>query len=391
MQAETTPHEVKKAKGDRVTFIGVGRLGLATALVWESKGLHILAVDVQQSYVDQLNAKTFCSHEPGVSELLRQSTNFRATTSLEEGAAFADLLFVMVDTPTGVGKKSYDHRNLGSVLMALNKLRLKNKHVVIGCTVLPGYIATTGRFLLKDCKHTTLNYNPEFVAQGNIVAGLLHPDMVLIGAESKEAGDLLEGIYKRVCERTSSGGPAIGRMSPESAEIAKLATNCFITMKIAFANAIGDIADRTEGANKNDILSLVGKDSRIGSKCMMPGYGFGGPCFPRDNRALGNYAESIGVAPILATATDAANKLHAELMAEDLLEEDRDLYVFEDVAYKPQCPVPIIEESQKLEVARLVRQRGKKVLIRDREVIINEVMKEYGTTFLYEIIPAAEQ
>lgn len=70
-------------------------------------------------------------------------------------------------------------------------------------------------------------------------------------------------------------------MSPASAEICKLAVNCFITTKISFANMIGDIADATHGANKLDILRAVGADSRIGSKCLKPGYGFGGPCFPR--------------------------------------------------------------------------------------------------------------
>lgn len=77
---------------------------------------------------------------------------------------------------------------------------------------------------------------------------------------------------------------------PPSAEITKLAVNCFVTMKVSYANMIGDIADATPGADKNHILQAVGADSRVGTKYLRPGYGFGGPCFPRDNRALGGYA-----------------------------------------------------------------------------------------------------
>jgi UDP-glucose 6-dehydrogenase len=175
-------------------------------------------------------------------------------------------------------------------------------------------------------------------------------------------------------------------MSPESAEICKLSINCFITMKISYANQIGDIADRTPGADKFHILRAVGADSRVGQKCILPGYGFGGPCFPRDNRALGGYAERIGINPMLMRATDEYNKYHADLMAEALLKENKDVYLFEDVAYKPQCPVPIVEESQPLAVAYRLVKKGKKVVIRDRGFIIAEVMKEFGDVFSYETI-----
>jgi len=253
---------------------------------------------------------------------------------------------------------------------------------VIGCTVLPGYIANVGRYLLKDCVNTTLSYNPEFIAQGEIISGFLRPDIVLIGEGTTEAGDILEEIYRKSCDNK----PKICRMTPESAEITKLAINCYITTKIAFCNLIGDIADRTPNSNKFDILAAVGGDTRIGEKYLRPGYGFGGPCFPRDNRALGNYARSLGLEALLSDATDNSNKLHAQVMIQEFLKQDRDQYVFEDVCFKEDCPVPNIEESQKLAVARGLKKAGKKVLIRDRKVIIAEVVKEFGNLFEYEIM-----
>jgi len=235
-------------------------------------------------------------------------------------------------------------------------------------------------FLLRDCTNVTISYNPEFIAQGEIIHGFLNPDIVLIGEGNKEVGDRLEEIYKKVCNNS----PRICRMSAESAEITKLSVNCFITTKIAFCNMIGDIADHTPNANKTDILQAVGGDSRVGMKCLKPGYGFGGPCFPRDNRAIGNYARSVNVNPLLPEATDSANKLHAQLMVQDFLKQNLDQYVFEDVAYKDGCQVPIIEESQKLEVAKGLVKAGKKVVIKDRRIIINEVILEFGNFFHYE-------
>jgi len=214
--------------------------------------------------------------------------------------------------------------------------------------------------------------------------GLVNPDMVLIGEQTKADGDWLTELYENICENQ----PKICRMSAESAEICKLSINCYITTKISFANMIGDISKKTPNTDARDILRAVGFDSRIGTKCLLPGYGFGGPCFPRDNRALGNYASSVGVDPIIPRATDDYNQFHARFMVEELLKENRPVYVFEDVCYKPQCPVPIIEESQKLEVARLVRMAGKKVLIKDREKVIENVMLEFGSFFEYEIMNA---
>lgn len=365
---------------DKVSVLGIGRLGLCLALVMEKAGYDVLGVDVFPKYVDSLNDKSFRSNEPRVSELLDASTKFRATTSLEEGLAHSDFLYVMVATPSGGGEKFYDHSMLNNLLEKINSYKLPNKHIIIGCTIMPGYIHNIATEILRDSPNVTITYNPEFIAQGDIIKGLLQPDMVLIGEGSNSIGDHLEEHYKRMTENE----PAICRMSAESAEICKLATNCFITMKISYANQVGDIADRTPNANKFDILRAVGSDSRVGQKCILPGYGFGGPCFPRDNRALGLYAKSVGINPMLMTATDEYNFYHADRMAEKLLEEDKEEYVFEDVAYKPQCPVPIVEESQPLAVACRLVKAGKKVLIRDRRIIVDAARKEWGKIFSYE-------
>lgn len=364
-----------------ISIFGIGRLGICFALVLEKAGYNVLGVDISQNYVDSINSKTLQSREPYVCEYLKNSNNFRATTNFKEGLEFSDYYFILVATPTAPGNKAYDHNALSSLLLNINSNKVSDKNIIIGCTVLPGYISKVARYLIKDCTNTTISYNPEFIAQGNIINGLLSPDMVLIGEGSKEIGDFLEICYTN----HTINQPKICRMSPESAEITKLSINCFITMKITYANQIGDIADKTPNADKNEILKAVGLDSRIGTKCLIPGYGFGGPCFPRDNRALGGYAKGLGLDPKLMIATDEYNNYHTQIMAENLIKQNKDIYTINDVAYKPNCPVPIIEESQPLAVAVELTKLGKKVIIEDREFIINEVKKEYGSLFDYNI------
>jgi len=368
------------APENNITVIGIGRLGLCTALCLEQAGYNVLGVDIFPDYVEKLNNKTLTSPEPGVEQALKNSVNFRATCDLDEGLEFSDMYFIIVATPSTDKVEAYDHSGLNRLLQSINKRKVQNKHIVIGCTVFPGYIRNRASLLIKDCENTTLSYNPEFIAQGCIMRDFKNPDMILIGEGNEQAGDILEQMYNRLCENE----PKICRMSPTSAEITKLAVNCFVTTKIAFANMIGDIADRSPGADKFDILDAVGKDKRVGNRYLRPGYGYGGPCFPRDNRALGSYAKTVDVHPIIPEATDNSNKLHAQLMAQQFYAQYLDQYVFEDVNYKPNCPVVIIEESQKLAVAKHLAKVGCNVKIRDNARVLAEVQGEYGNMFEYE-------
>ncbi len=374
----------RAACAQNVTVIGVGKLGLCLALSMENAGYHVLGVDISESYVSSLNCKTFSSSEPGLNDYLMKSKNFKATTSLKEGLAFSDIYFLVV--ATAVGTHSYDCRTLSALLAEINSYELQNKHFVICSTLEPGYIANTAKQLLKDCEDVSINYNPLFIAQGDIFNGLREPDIVLIGADSDKAHDAIESIYKKVC----FNAPYFARMNVASAEITKLALNCFLTTKIALANLIGDIADATPKADKIAILNTIGKDQRIGPKYISPGYGFGGSCFPRDNRTLGNYAASLGLDPVILRATDEANDQHAIFLAQNLMALNQDVYVFEDVSYKPNSPVALIENSQKLIVAKLLAKHGEKVIIRDRPEVVSLVQEQFGDLFEYEQLQTSQ-
>ena len=369
--------------------IGVGRLGLCFALTLERVGLRVIGVDVNDAYVKSIAEKTLKSDEPGLSECLLQSERFLVTTDFEFAVQSARIVFVLVATPTDGGKHYYDHGALSNLLVRLNSKRLRSVDIVINSTVYPGYIRNIGSLLLADCVDVTLSYNPAFVAQGDVMSGYRTGGwfgMVLIGAATARVAQLLVDIYERFSEGLEKSSN-ICVMSPESAEICKLASNCFRTTKISFANMIGDIADRTVGANKHDICDALKSDRSIGPICMTPGYGFGGPCYPRDNKALAMYARQCGIEPLIPVATDDYNDVHHRLMVQAIEQTQRlvdEEIVFSDVTYKPNCAVPIIVSSPKLEVARELARKGRRVKIVDRYEVILEVMKEYGNLFAYE-------
>lgn len=366
---------------NNITILGIGRLGLGIALLIEKAGYNVLGVDINEEYIKQLNNKTFKTKEPEYEDLLLNSKNFKASNNLEEGLKHSDIIFIMVQTPNSGGNKFYDHSIVSNLLQKINEKKVENKHIIVGCTLMPKYIDEVGSFLLSDCKNTTLSYNPEFIAQGEIIKGFLNPDMVLIGTYSQRLGENLREIYSKIVKTQ----PKYCIITPLEAEITKITINGFITTKLSFANMISDVCD-TIGANKEKVLDSIGSDSRIGNKYFRPGYSFGGPCFPRDTRALALFVDQNNINNELLLSTTKYNNLHSDFLTQKLLNENRDEYIIENICYKENSKIPIIEESAKLQIAKRLVEAGKKVIIKDEIQLINEVKKEYGNLFNYIII-----
>ena len=366
---------------NNITVIGVGKLGLGFALLLEKNGYNILGIDINTNYVKQLNNKIIDTQEPSYTNLLSCSKNFRASTDLEEGMNFSNLIFILVQTPNGGDKNFYDHSILSNLLYKINKLKVKNKHLIIGCTVMPNYINTVGKVLIDDCVNTTLSYNPEFVAQGDIVNGFENSDMILIGTSSDFVKKILSEIYSKI----NKNEPIYNIISELEAEIVKISLNGYITTKLSFANMISDLCD-TLGANKKKVLNAIGSDSRVGNNYFKPGYSFGGPCFPRDTKALELLVSKNNLNSNLLKATTEYNNEHIVFQANELLKENKDSYIIKNVCYKENSNINIIEESAKLKIAEILIKNKKKVIIEDDELLIVEVKKKYGNLFEYKII-----
>ncbi len=204
-------------------------------------------------------------------------------------------------------------------------------------------------------------YNPEFIALGNVINGLLEPDLVLIGESDPDSGTVLEELYKTY----NRNAPRIARMSIASAELTKISVNSFITMKISFTNQLRMIAEIFPKADIHAILEAIGSDSRIGQKYLRAGLSYGGPCFPRDNRLLAYAARQAGLEAPLAEATDRVN----ERTNQDLFETVQRMAAKGDtiavlgLSYKPDTY--ITEESAGLYLAQQLKRHGYRVIVHD--------------------------
>lgn len=350
-----------------ISIIGVGKLGLCLALNLERKGHNIIGVDVFESYIQSLNNKTFTTSEPSVNEYLAES-KISFTTDLKQ-ALQNNILFVVVRTPS-TSEWKYDHTDIEDIadkLISFGKQPTR-KDLIINCTTFPGYCDTLQE-KLKEYNYY-VSYNPEFIAQGTIIKDQVMCDNVLIGEADEYAGDLITGIYKSMVE----SNPIYNRMSRTEAELTKLAVNCFLTTKISYANMIGDIASRLK-CDADKVLGAIGTDSRIGNKYLKPGFGFGGPCFPRDNRALAKCGEEVGIDAVVSRATDEMNEKHLQYQIEDFIKNNPDknkAVEIDFITYKKEST--IIEESQQLKFAQKLKELGYNIQLLDqRQEVLDQI------------------
>jgi nucleotide sugar dehydrogenase len=365
---------------NNISVIGIGKLGLCFALNLEKCGYNVVGVDIDPSYAASINNKTFTSPEPNVNEYLRASSNFTTTTILER-ALDNDILFIVLQTPSSsIG--TYDQNYIDRVtdeIVSFGKPKT-HKYLVISSTTTPKYCEALNSKMIPF--NYEVIYNPEFIAQGSIIHDQQEPDIVLIGESNIAGGNIVKNIYQKLCVNN----PPMCHMSLTEAEITKIALNCFVTTKIAYANTVGDLAIRM-GCNPDVILKTIGTDTRVGSKCLKYGFGYGGPCFPRDNRAFGVVCEMNGVNPHISYATDKSNQSH---LIQQLMNFSRKPYdtnkmvTIRGVSYKEGSV--ILEESQKLKFAIGLVDMGYSVMIEDRAEVIRELRQKYGNKFTYTII-----
>jgi UDPglucose 6-dehydrogenase len=185
--------------------------------------------------------------------------------------------------------------------------------------------------------------------------------MVLIGESDARSGDILEQLYAGVCKND----PPFRRMSLVNAELTKIAVNTYVTMKISYANTLADMCERLPGADVDAVTDALGLDTRIGRKYLRGAIAYGGPCFPRDNKAFAVLARDLGAEPLLAEATDSVNVAQTDRLArivQSRLKAGNAVGIL-GLAYKPDTGV--IEESSGIALARLLGQAGYEVNIYD--------------------------
>jgi UDPglucose 6-dehydrogenase len=283
------------------------------AAVMVHKGHSVVGVDVNPASVAAIQHALPPVNEPDLAAMLQANCE-RLSATEDCGAAVlgTDATFIMVPTPS----EADGGFSMKYVLRAAEKIgaALRSKPdwhlVVLSSTVMPG---STGGTLLpaleahsgKKCgRDFGLCYNPEFIALGSVIRDMLNPDMILIGESDTRSGEILEKLYKGVCD----SNPRIQRMNFVNAELTKLSVNTFVTTKISYANMLAQVCERLPGADADVVCSAIGCDTRIGSKYLKGALGYGGPCFPRDNVAFSALARATGAPALLAEATDQLNR-----------------------------------------------------------------------------------
>lgn len=259
----------------RVGVIGAGYVGLTTAVCLAADGVDTVCIDTDRRRVAQLRAGYAAIDEPGITELLRAGLAHETLRVTGDYRLLADrdVVFVCVPTPTGDDGNA-DLRAVERVVARLADTMTPGSTVAVKSTVPPGTCRRLGEALAPRGVHVVAN--PEFLREGFAVKDFQHPDRVVIGADDGAATDVVAQLYP---------GQSVLRMSQESAELAKYASNAFLAVKLSFVNSLAQLSSRV-GADIADIARCMGADPRIGPHFLRPGPGWGGSCLPKDSAAL---------------------------------------------------------------------------------------------------------
>ncbi len=361
-----------KGKGvpRKVAVIGLGKLGSPMAAAVSARGVAVIGADLDSVKVEKINRGEAPVNETDLADYVRRGHDrLRATTDLEAATIEAEIVFIIVPTPSEPqGGFSVRH-----VLAACESIGcgLKKKKaftvVVVSATVMPG--STGGA--IRECleKHSGkkagrdfgLCYSPEFIALGSVIHDFLNPDFILCGESDPRSGEILDAFYQTVCENE----PYVAHMNFVNAELSKLAVNTFVTTKITYANMLAQICERLPGGDVDKVTAAIGHDTRIGGKYLKGATGYGGPCFPRDNLAMGALARGLGAQAALAETTDRQNRAEAIRLADlvNAYAKPGEKVGILGLSYKPDTEV--IEESQGMLLARQLLDGGRDLLVYD--------------------------
>ena len=273
----------------KIAVIGTGYVGLVTGACFSEVSVNVICVDIDQKKIDNLNKGIIPIYEPGLEEIvLRNSTKnkLKFSTSLQESIKDVDVVFIAVGTPPDEDG-SADLKYFLSVASDIGKYIQKQLVVVNKSTVPVGTAEKVKQAIQKELtlRGQTIEFyvasNPEFLKEGSAIDDFMKPDRIVIGTDNIDAENIMRKLYKPFL---LNGHPIIFMDIP-SAEMTKYAANAMLATKISFMNDVANLCE-IMGADVNMVRRGIGSDSRIGSKFIYPGVGYGGSCFPKDVKAL---------------------------------------------------------------------------------------------------------
>lgn len=360
-----------------IGILGVGKLGLVYALSFERHGMTVWASSYKQEYVESLQARrTETITEPGINDLLTQAKNITFTIDNHEVIKNCDIMYVMVATPS-LPDGSYDTTAIREVATDIlnHSGPVDNKILIIGSTVNPGDCAEFQRIV--GARNVHVVYSPTFAAQGTVLHDIENPVALLLGTDDNAVAERCRAVFTNIIPAHTP----VHVLASTTGEILKIAANCYGTMRINFFNMVGQILVKSglehDMSKANAYLSEV--DRRKGN--MRFGFGYGGPCYPRDNDAFSNFIKSIGMQYDYAEINDRFNREHVNFLTDYFIRTNTDGvdYYFPYISYKPG--VRIFEESHQLAVCRNLLAKGYRVYVEPTEFVDPEIQQQLETEF----------
>jgi UDPglucose 6-dehydrogenase len=333
-----------------IGIIGCDIVGLGFALLCEQNGHDILISDQDENFIYNLNQKICLTNEPLIQSLLLDSQRLSGTTDNIEIIKNSDIIFTFVETPPSV-EDTYDTTKVFDVItnyFAASSLDilLYDKKFVVCSTTNPGDVEQIQKRL--GMYNIRVAYNPPNVSYGDIINGFKKSEVVIIGTEYDNLNNDLSVIYNQIKESSVH----IYSMSIKAAEVAKIGINGFLATKITYANMIGELMSRM-GIEKeiNLVLNAIGGDSRIGTKYLNYGLGFGGPSIPKSNRALIKYSKDLNLNISLPSSVKNDNDQHIEFLKNQYTQFNPDKsipFIFDNLGFKKG--VQTFDESQQMKL-----------------------------------------
>jgi UDPglucose 6-dehydrogenase len=354
-----------------ISVIGLGKLGLPLATLFAHAGHNVTGYDISKNLIDDLESNVFMSSEPGLMQILRDSRDrIRFCNDIDDATRDVEAIFVIVPTPSDLDGY-FSNKAVLHFLSNLNPKLFENRRVVIDIvsTVMPGScdgaISQTIQESLGQKIGSTVGlcYNPEFIALGSVIKNMQEPDMHLLGQSSAWAGDVIQEILSSVVTKPVP----CQRMSLKEAELVKIAINNFVTMKISYANALYQASILLGGVDIDTVTRAIGLDTRIGEKYLKGAAPYGGPCFPRDTRALTALYERLGVPSDLSRATEEINNSHVSFVAKFVKETIGKVQNVALVGISYKSGTPVIEESPGVLIAQDLIAQGFNLIVWDDE------------------------
>ena len=370
-----------------VAIIGTGYVGLCTGVCLATIGHKVMCLDTIESKIEALKRGETPIYEPMLAELMGEAKgNLAFTTSYAEAIPQADVIFIAVGTPPlPSGNPNLEYlsqaaRSIGEHLGAGFTVVVNKSTVPIGSG---NWVGALLRESLERKHGRKMNdefavaSNPEFLREGSALFDTLYPDRIVVGADHSRALEVLYMLYRPIIDQSFSPPTDLPRPEAKtavplvstdlaSAELIKYAANAFLALKISFINEIGNLAERV-GADISQIARGIGLDSRIGSRFLSAGIGWGGSCFGKDTAALVATAGEYGLAMPIAEAARTTNQRQRERAVEKLLTELKILkgrtIGLLGLAFKPNTDD--LREAPAIDIAKRLIERGAKVKAHD--------------------------